>query len=174
MKILNIFAVATSISLIAGCSSLKKESMYFADTLPTVETVTAAGGEQLYLDTLFNLNDFNKDGSARTFNEYDFSSESAPCTVMGENFTGVNIQKSQKFYEVEKGSKKFLFNCRSQAGSTYSKMRLYLIGSSADCIQRGNVSGSMNDFAKQLDRACNGHRISKDKPTETDVAYKNS
>lgn len=174
MKTVMTLAVVASLSMMVGCSSMQQGGLYFADAQPTVSTVAAAGGEQLYRDTVFTLKDFTTDGSARTFEQYNFASESAPCTVMGENFTGAGIEKTQKFYEVERGSEKFLFNCRSQAGATYPTMRLYLIGSSADCAQRGGVSGSMSSFAKQLERSCNGFRINKGAPTKTDMAYTKS
>lgn len=178
MKTVLTLAVAASLSLLVGCSTLQQGGLYFADAQPTAATVAAAGGEQLYQDTVYKLADFNQDGSARTFAQYNFASESAPCSVIDSKFTGSGIEKNQAFYQVTKGSETFLFNCRSNTGNrvNYSAMRLYLIGSSADCAQHSNggSNGSMSSFAQSNERACNGYRINNGAPTKTDVAYTKS
>lgn len=162
-------AASLAMALLSGCSAIQQGDLYSSAILPTATTVAAAGGEQRYNSTLFKTTDFKADGTARGFSEYSFASESAPCTVLGDGYKGAS------FYQVEKGGEQFLFSCRSvETGTSTPALRLFLIGSSADCATRGSMNGQASTFAKSLALKCNGYRISKGQPTETDIAFSRS
>lgn len=171
MKTALTVAVTTAIALLSGCSAIQQGDLYSSAVMPTAQTVAEAGGQQRFNSTLFITADFKEDGTQRTFSEYNFATESAPCTVLGDGYKGPSMTNNSTFYKVEKGSEEFLFNCRA-AGS--GAMRLFLIGSSADCATHGGVNGQMSTFAKALELKCNGYRISRGQPTKTDLAYTQS
>lgn len=166
MKTQLTIAASLALALLSGCSAIQQGDLYSSATLPTAQTVAAAGGEQRFNATLFTAKDFKNDGAARSFNDYNFATESAPCTVLGDGYKGAS------FYQVDKGGEQFLFSCRAvESGTSTPAMRLFLIGSSADCATRGGMSGQASTFAKSLELKCNGYRISKGQPTQTDLAF---
>jgi len=177
MKITLTLAAAISIALLSGCSAIQQGHLYSSGTVPTAASVAQAGGEQVYRQTLYTGADFKADGSARGFSEYNFVTESSPCTVLGDGYKGLTFNSISMFYEVEKGSDKYTFNCRAVQNGPSPAMRLFLIGSSADCSARtGNSSqfGVISAFAKQIDQKCSGYRISGGKATNVDKTYPQS
>lgn len=92
-------------AILSGCSALKQGQLYYAETLPTAESVKVAGGSQVFNGSLYTTTDFNADGTARAFGEYDFAKESAPCTVLGSS-------KGHGFYSLTKGGQELTFECR--------------------------------------------------------------
>jgi hypothetical protein len=170
-------AAAVAVALLSGCSAIQQGDQYSSASLPTAASVAQAGGEQRYNDTLFKTADFKADGSVRAFGEYNFASESAPCTALGDGYKGASFNSSSSFYEVEKGGEKYLFNCRAVQNGPTPAMRLFLIGSSADCAARTGNSGQFGQLtvlSKQVDQMCNGYRISGGKQTKVDMSYTQS
>lgn len=170
-------AAAIAVALLSGCSVIQQGDNYTSGTMPTAASVSKAGGEQQFKDTLFTAADFNADGSARSFGDYKFANESAPCTVLGDGYKGSSLNNSMSFHEVEKGGVKYLFNCRAVQKGMNPAMRLFLIGSSADCAARTGNSGQfghITNLGKKVDQMCSGHRISGGKQTKVDLSYTQS
>lgn len=171
MKNVIALSTAAAIALLSGCAAIQQGDLYRTDAVPTVQSVTAAGGEQIYKGTLYTARDFNSDGSPRTFAQYNFAKESAPCTALGDSYTGAQMGSSESFHEINKGGQSFLFNCRADNSASQDAARLYLIGSTNDCSMRNGVNGRMTTFGKSLALKCNGARRNPGQPTATDLAY---
>lgn len=161
-----VLTFAFSAVLLSGCSAIKQGQLYYADTMPTAASVQAAGGSQVFNGSLYLGGDFNADGSPRTFAQYDFVTESAPCTVLGES-------KGQGYYSMVKDGQELTFECRSRRnGSMSPEARLFLIGSSIDCESKGGTTPTVTAFGLKQNLKCNGYRINRDKLTQVDLAFK--
>ena len=110
---------------LAGCSGI------VVDREPSLSSLKWSDGKKVYLKTLYVKSDFKTDGTKRTFNEYDFTKESSPCTVLRE------YSPRSYLYTVEKDKKSITFECRAYYGyDAPDERRLYLIGSMKDCQDR--------------------------------------
>ena len=104
--------------MLGGCAG-----GYYSDVPPTVDSVDAAGGVQIYKGTAYLSSDFKADGSLRAFGDYDFMVESAPCTVLPiyrwwDEWFVVDVE---------------LYQCRANIADG---KRLLLAGSAPDCDSR--------------------------------------
>lgn len=109
-----------------GCMSVHVEKE------PTLNSIKwSVDSKKVYLRTLYVQSDFNVKGEKRTFKDYDFRTETAPCTVVQQYSPRTNI------YTIKSNSDKLSFECRPYFGNeTPDHRRLYLLGSSIDCEDR--------------------------------------
>lgn len=114
--------VALVLVLLVGCSSFGGGG-YYSDVAPTVESVSEAGGVQVYGGTAYLASDFKPSGELRAFGDYDFMVESAPCTVLPVYRPG------DEWFKVGGG----LYQCRANISDG---KRLLLAGSPPDCDSR--------------------------------------
>ncbi len=113
-------------SIMAGCSSVHVEKE------PTLNSIKwSLEDKKVYLRTMYVQADFKENGDRRTFNDYDFRTETSPCTVIKQYSPRTYV------YTIEKDKETLNFECRPYFG--YEKpdlRRLYLIGSTKDCEDR--------------------------------------
>lgn len=109
-----------------GCSSVVVEKE------PTLNSIKwSIDAKKTYLRTMYVQSDFNISGEKRLFKDYDFRTETSPCTVMQKYSPRTNI------YTMKSEKDHLSFECRSYFGSeTPDQRRLYLLGSTVDCEDR--------------------------------------
>ena len=143
-------AILIAITLtLGGCAT-----GYHADSEPTAATVAQAGGVQVYKGTAYLPGDFKADGTLRAFHDYDFMTESAPCTVLPIYRAGAVAQEKTYAITADRGAESFrlLFQCRDSG-------RLYLLMSKADCSSRTWERGrSSLPFYQEVDNQCSRNR----------------
>ena len=155
MKLTRILFTGIIISSIWGCSSFESPQ----EVEPTLSSVQSSKDSvQLYKRTAYLESDFKQDGTLRKFNEYDYSVESSPCTVL----PGAKVRpKNQDVFYTLKTEKngqnvEFLFECRARLSSRpAAEHRLFLIGSYADCKTRAwNYKDSLMTEYRQISNTC--------------------
>lgn len=103
--------------------------------------------------TLLAEFDYSNPETLKTFEEYDFTVESAPCTVLGSYYDSQDDNNT--IYTIKVGDKDFKFMCRSVSGMKPTERRLYMLGSVHDCITRPfNYSNSNIDDYKYFGSMC--------------------
>lgn len=123
-KIIALLAIALSTGLV-GCSGINVEKE------PSLTNLKWSNGKKVYMKTLYVQSDFKTDGSKRNFYEYDFTKESAPCTVLRE------YSPRNYLYTVGEKEDTLTFECRPYYGYELpNERRLYLLGSVKDCQDR--------------------------------------
>lgn len=85
-------------------------------------------------NTLILQTDYVEDKSLKLFESYDFSVESSPCTVLGDYYS--KEDDSNTIYTIKVNDQDFKFMCRTVSGMEDYQRRLYLLGSTFDCISR--------------------------------------
>lgn len=171
MKMLFVLLVA-AIGFIPGCSQIREGDLYSSGVMPDIKSVKAAGGEQLYKDTLFLESDFSG-GVARTLSQYDFTTESAPCTVLGARYRGGRLGEAEQIYSYPFSGNNLQFACRPLPSSgTAGVRRLVLLGSSYECRSQSGLSSYINQHARENSIRCNGYRRNPKAPTVIDLIYK--
>ena len=116
-----------------GCAS--GPNAHYVASQPTLETVKASPNQsQVYRNTLFTVSDFRADGSLKTFVDYDFTKESAPCTVLGSGYNSPAIQREESYTVKGNDNVSHTFICRNVGGP--SEFRLVLAASNMDCKTR--------------------------------------
>jgi len=78
--------------------------------------------------------DYANVDTLRNFEDYDFTIESAPCSVLGDYYTASDDNNT--VYTIKVGDKDFRFMCRAVSGMDNEKRRLYMLGSVYDCMSR--------------------------------------
>lgn len=121
--------ILTAISLtvfMSGCSNVRTEKE------PTLNDIKwSMSDKKIYLRTMYVQSDFKENGEKRTFNDYDFKSESSPCTVFREYSPRTNV------YTIHQEKESMHFECRPYFGYDQPDIkRLYLLGSKKDCEDR--------------------------------------
>lgn len=121
--------ILTSLSLsllIGGCSNVHIER---EPTLNNIKWSTV--DKKVYLRTMYVQADFKENGEKRNFNDYDFKTESSPCTVLKEYSPRTNV------YTIQQDKESIHFECRPYFGYYEPDVRrLYLLGSQRDCEDR--------------------------------------
>lgn len=84
--------------------------------------------------TLLSDFDYVDQKTLKTFEDYDFTVESSPCTVLGDYYSSTDDNNT--IYTVKIGDKDFKFMCRSVVGMQENERRLYMLGSVYDCLNR--------------------------------------
>jgi len=130
MKALMIAAVV----MLGGCAG-----GYYSDVPPTVDSVEAAGGVQIYKGTAYLPSDFKPSGELRAFGDYDFMVESAPCTAAGNGLNpGANDSAAFILRHPDiGGGSDFVYSCRSSLPHKRGN-RLLMVGSAYDCADTPN------------------------------------
>jgi hypothetical protein len=168
MKRTCLLFAALAVSLLAGCASGPREGIpQYVDAAPTAQTVNADG--KIYLGTLIKPSDFKADGSPKKLADYDFTAETAPCTVLGQ---APNYGKSPSVAVVKKGDQSFYFICRGVSSRELEQKRLYLAGTKTECLSR--YESYVRHPVQELEKAgslCGGMTQSSP-PSRTEVAYK--
>lgn len=96
----------------------------------------------------------------KTFEDYDFTVESAPCTVLGDYYSADDDNNT--IYTVKVESKDFKFMCRTVVGMKDNERRLYMVGSVYDCMSRPfDFSQSTIDDYKYFGSMCEDSNRSK-------------
>lgn len=85
-------------------------------------------------NTLIVETDYASENLMKTFEEYDFTVESSPCNVLGDYYSIED--DSNTIYTIKIDKTSFQFMCRQVNGMKEDHRRLYLIGSTHDCISR--------------------------------------
>lgn len=162
-------AAFASIALLAGCATGPREGIpQHVDSVPTAQTVGADG--QIYLGTLIKSSDFKADGTAKVLADYDFTTETAPCTVLSPD--AKNFGKDASVSVVKKDGKSFYFICRGVTKIDLEEKRLFLAGTKAECLTRYETY--IRHPNKDLEAAgslCGG-LIQSSPLSRTEVAYK--
>jgi hypothetical protein len=128
-----LFAAMAAAALIAGCASGPREGIpQFVDVAPTAQSVGVDG--QIYHGTLIKSTDFKADGTPKMLADYDFTTETAPCTVLNPN--AKNPGKEPSVAKVNGDGKTFYFICRGVSSRDLEEKRLYLAGTKAECLTR--------------------------------------
>jgi len=78
--------------------------------------------------------DYVNSEQLKAFEDYDFTVESAPCTVLGDYYSSTDDNNT--VYTVKVESKDFRFMCRAVVGMKENERRLYMVGSVYDCMSR--------------------------------------
>lgn len=172
MKAIALTISALSLAALAGCSSFANNDI--TGVQPTAQSVKDAGGSQIYRGMEFFASDFNADGSARTLEQYDLTKESAPCTVVGDVWSLNGQNRFGQSASAEINGASVVLNCRRpNVGTGPDGARLFLLGSSYDCVSRAGFSGSgyTSTAVREFDRSCASHRLSSGGETATDRAY---
>lgn len=127
-----IFSMMTLAILASGCSSISNHFASHVEKEPTLNGLKWSSNEsKVYLRTMYVQADFKTDGSRRDFQDYDFTKESAPCTVIKKYSPRTNL------YTFEHDKKTISFECRPYFSYDQPDLRrLYLIGSEKDCSDR--------------------------------------
>jgi hypothetical protein len=163
-----LFAALAAAAFLSGCASGPREGIpQYVDTAPTAQTVNADG--KIYLGTLIKPSDFKADGSPKKLADYDFTAETAPCTVLGQ---APNYGKSPSVAVVKKGDQSFYFICRGVSSRELEQKRLYLAGTKTECLSR--YESYVRHPVQELEKAgslCGGMTQSSP-PSRTEVAYK--
>lgn len=131
MKMLRACAVMLLVSSsIAGCVGKFREGVpHYTGTKPTAQSVDPVG--QLYKGSLFVATDFKADGSARQLVDYNYSTESAPCTVIDPD----RLQADENgAYRLDRDGHEFIFICRAEHRDSPSERRLFLAGTHKECL----------------------------------------
>ena len=146
---------------LSGCSSV------VVDKEPSLNSLKWSDGKKVYLKTLYVKSDFKTDGTKRTFNDYDFTKENAPCTVFRE------YSPRSYLYSVKQDKQSITFECRSYYGyDTPDERRLYLIGSMKDCEDRTwDYKAQVLDDFSNTKAMCNYPKRTKEN-TEIENLYK--
>lgn len=85
--------------------------------------------------TLISKLDYVSDNELKDFEAYDFTVESAPCTVLGDYYTKDDANNT--VYSIVVNEQKFQFMCRQVVGMNKAEFRrLYMLGSNYDCLSR--------------------------------------
>lgn len=107
----------------------------YSSDLTFLEKVTYSNLDYMTHDnTLIVKSDYLSEQSLKTFESYDFSIESSPCTVLGDYYD--KEDDSNTIYTIKVNDKDFKFMCRAVSGMEENQRRLYLLGSSFECINR--------------------------------------
>lgn len=107
----------------------------------------------VYDNTLILKSDYSASTVMKTFEEYDYTVESSPCNVLGDYYS--KDDDSNTIYTIKIGDNKFQFMCRQLKNMSEEKRRLYLLGSTYDCISRPfDYSTSELDDFKYLSSLC--------------------
>jgi len=159
MKLKSMLAVVFASTVLVGCAGLKYDSNYYTDVEPTPESISQTDAQrQIYKKTLYLPTDFKADGTLRTISEYDFSQETAPCTVISA-YKERPVYR-QEFFNVtaEKDGEKmeFLFECRSRHSvGNQHEHRLFMVGSYEECSKRSwDYRGSVVPLYQDLGKQC--------------------
>lgn len=116
-------------------------------------------------NTLILQSDYLNEQSLKPFESYDFSIESSPCTVLGDYYE--KEDDSNTIYTIKVNEKDFKFMCRAVTGMEDNQRRLYLLGSSFECINRPfDFSESKIEDYQYLGSLCK-----KDKRIKNEVDY---
>jgi len=162
-------AAFASIALLAGCATGPREGIaQHVEVAPTAQTVGVDG--QIYLGTLIKASDFKADGTAKVLADYDFTTESAPCTVL--NAKAPHFGTDPSVAVVKKDGKEFYFICRGVTKIDMEEKRLFLAGTKAECLTR--YESYIRHPVKELETAgslCGGTTQSS-ALSRTEVAYK--
>lgn len=125
-----------AMTALSGCSTFEKiayDGDYITTTHPTLETVQASSQKkQVYKKTIYLASDFHENGSLKMLSEYDFSKESAPCTVLSAYQEPAVYRES--FYKLNQGNERYNFTCKSMNNG--SEYRLFHVGSLPECKSR--------------------------------------
>ncbi len=126
MKKIAILSALSLGFLIQGCSNIHIEKE------PTLNNIKwSVVDKKVYLRTMYVQADFKENGQKRTFKDYDFRTESAPCTVIQQYSPRTNI------YTITNEKETLSFECRPYFGYDQPDLRrLYLLGSTKDCEDR--------------------------------------
>lgn len=84
--------------------------------------------------TLIAAFDYVDKTTLRKFEDYDFTVESAPCSVLGDYYTPEDDNNT--VYTIKVGEKGFTFMCRAVNTMKDDHRRLYMLGSVYDCMSR--------------------------------------
>ncbi len=107
----------------------------------------------IYEGTLLTELDYKSADTLRSFEDYDFTVESSPCTVLGDYYDAKDDNNT--IYTVKVGEKDFRFMCRSVNGMKEDNRRLYMLGSVHDCLNRSfDYSKSHIDDYKYFGSMC--------------------
>lgn len=157
------FAMLALVGTLSGCVG-----GYYSPTQPTHSSVVQHKG-QMFKGTYYSKQDYKEDGKLKTFSEYDFLYETAPCTVIGGAYK--ENQDTDTVYSVKLDGYDLHFFCRDRNTSlNKNENRLVLIGSYADCKTRTwDYSKSVYGMYKELARLCNYNR----EPVVKNLTYKN-
>lgn len=131
LKLKTISALCFAI-LASGCSTVQNHFASHVEKEPTLGSLKWSTNEsKIYLRTMYVQADFNADGTRRLFNEYDYRSETSPCTAFTKYSPRTNL------FTVQHEKQYLTFECRPYFGYDQPDMRrLYLLGSSIDCEDR--------------------------------------
>lgn len=159
MKIKSIFAVLAASILVTGCTSLRPDWNYYTSVEPTLESMAQTDAKrQIHKKTLYIPSDFNEIGQLRTISEYDFSTETAPCTAISAYRERPIYQEEFFTMKTQRGSESmdFLFECRSYSSfGNRDEFRLFLIGSYEDCKRRTwEYKNSSIPFYQEVGKQC--------------------
>ena len=107
--------------------------------------------------TLVSKLDYISSTELKPFEDYDFTVESAPCTVLGDNYTEKDATNT--IYSIVIDEQKFQFMCRQVVGMKDPEFRrLYMLGSNYDCLSRPfDFTQSEIEEYKKLGDLCKGH-----------------
>lgn len=108
----------------------------FSYANPVMTDAEKLGGVKYLVNdgTLIAEFDYVSPEQLKVFEDYDFTVESAPCTVLGDYYSADDDNNT--VYTVKVESKDFRFMCRSVVGMKETERRLYMIGSVYDCMSR--------------------------------------
>lgn len=170
MKTVTASIATLTLAILAGCSTTGAH--YVSDTAPTLSSVKAAGGSQLYKGSLIQASDFDASGQARGLSDYNLAAESAPCSALGDFYVKQDKPLGQ-FFAADVNGKRLTLNCRPTNGAG-SPTRLYLLGSSADCQARNGFTSSVyvGKAYHDFHQSCAGYRVSGGQETQVDRDYK--
>lgn len=171
-----------SLLTLSGCASYDfkrafvPDFNYFTDTVPTVESVKSTShGAQIYRKTTFFVSDFKENGEAKSIYDYDFSSEDAPCTVLGEAYHESPIFQEAYYTVSTSAGKPFVFECRPTNDTVNAtRFRLFLIGAYHECqSRRWEYKDSTIPYLRDYGRQCsNGFKTKAN--TLIDAEYKDA
>lgn len=118
-------------------------------------------------NTLILQTDYIKEDTLKNFEDYDFSVESSPCVVLGDYYS--QEDDANTIYTIKVNQQDFKFMCRTVSGMNEEHRRLYLLGSTFDCVNRPfDFSKSDVDDYKYLGSLCEKENKLK---SNVDYAY---
>lgn len=132
---IGIFSVVMAVmaSALGGCAN--HEAGGYIGSEPTLKAVQAAPDQKLvYRETLYTLSDFQPDGKLKSFTDYDFTVETAPCTVLGGSYSVKTLQREESYSVRGSDGIAHTFICRNVGAP--GEFRLMLGGSTVDCESR--------------------------------------
>ncbi len=106
-----------------------------------------------FMNTLVTEKDYVSENKLKDFESYDFTVESSPCTVLGDYYS--ETDDSNTIYTIKIDEQDFRFMCRQVLGMKDNHRRLYLLGSTYECLTRPfDYSNSDIDDFKYLASLC--------------------